>query len=144
MQILRFSSNRIIVAAIGLLIAAGLAAWLLPLGRSSAAPGLEGKTWRLVSIGGAPAVPGSQATIKFAAGKVAGSTGVNQFGGSYQASGSTITLGDIAVTMMASADPALNDQEQKILGALQGQLSYRVGGSRLELVSPGGTLIFTG
>jgi heat shock protein HslJ len=138
------ATNRLIVVAIGLLVVAGLATWLLPLAMSSgAAPGLEGKTWHLVSIGGVPAVPGSQATIKFEAGKISGSTGVNQFGGAYRATGSTITLEDIASTLMASTDPALNDQEQKLLGVLQRQLSYRVSGNQLELISAGGTLVYT-
>lgn len=138
------SANRYIFTLIGLLILAGLAAWLLPQAMSSrAAPGLEGKIWHLVSVGGAPAVPGSQATIKFEAGKVSGSTGVNSFGGDYQVSGTTIIFGDIASTLIAGTDPKLNDQEQKVLGALRGQLSYRVSGGQLELVSAGGTLVYT-
>ena len=131
----------IIVAA---LAAVGLGLWALGLpGASGAAAGLEGRTWRLASIDGRPPAPGSAATISFAGGKVAGTTGVNQFGGSYRASGDTIALAELASTMMASADPALNDQEQKLLGVLQGQLTYRVAGAQLTLSSPAGTLIYT-
>ena len=136
-------NNRTIFVAIGLLIALGLAFWLIPLQLSSAAPtDLEGKTWKLTSINGQPAVPGSQATIIFNNRKVAGSTGVNQFGGNYRASGASITLSDIASTMMASTDPALNAQEQTLLSALQGQIAYRVSGNQLQLSSGATTLIY--
>jgi heat shock protein HslJ len=141
---LRSSGNRLIISAIGLLIVVGVVAWLLPGAMSSAAaPELEGRTWRLTSANGQPAAPGSAATISFSAGKVAGSTGVNQFGGSYRAGGGSLTLSDLAATLMASADPALNAQEQAILGVLQGQLTYRVSGAQLTLSSAGGTLVYT-
>ena len=144
MRMLRRSSNRLIIAAIGLLIIVGLAVWLLPGAMSSAAaPELEGRTWRLASVNGQPVAPGSAATISFSAGKVGGSTGVNQFGGSYRAGGGSLTLSDLASTLMASADPALNAQEQAVLGVLQGQLTYRVSGTQLELSSTGGTLVYT-
>ena len=43
---------------------------------------------------------------------------------------------------LASADPALNAQEQKLLNALQGQVAYRVSGNQLELRSGATTLIY--
>ena len=135
--------NRYIFAAIALLLVLGVAAWLIGGQTSGAAPELEGKTWKLAAINGQPPVAGSQATISFSGGKVGGSTGVNQFGGNYSASGSTLTLSDISSTLMASTDPALNDQEQKILGALQGQIAYRVSGNQLELVSGATTLAYS-
>jgi heat shock protein HslJ len=138
------SNRHYIGIAIVLLIVLGLAFWLMPLQLSSATPtGLEGKTWKLTAINGQPPVPGSQATIAFDNGKVAGSTGVNHFGGNYRASGASITLSDIGSTMMASTDPALNAQEQTLLSALQGQIGYRVSGNQLELTSGATTLIFS-
>ena len=137
-------SNRTLVVAIGLLIVLGLAFWLLPLQmRGPAATNLEGKTWKLSAINGQPPVAGSQATIIFKDGKVAGSTGVNQFGGNYRASGASITLSEISSTLMASTDPALNAQEQALLSALQGQITYRVGGNQLELVAGATTLLYS-
>jgi heat shock protein HslJ len=130
--------------AIVLLIVLGLAFWLMPLQLSSAtATDLEGKTWKLTSINGQPPVPGSQVTITFENGKVGGSTGVNHFGGNYRASGASLTLSEIASTMMASTDPALNAQEQTLLSALQGQITYRVNGNQLELISGTTTLIYS-
>ena len=78
------STRYYIGIAIGLLIALGLAVWLILLRMPGAAPtGLEGKTWKLTSINGQPPVPGSQATITFDNGTVGGSTGVYQFGATY-------------------------------------------------------------
>ena len=137
------SNRQYIGIAIVLLIVLGLAFWLMPLQLSSATPtGLEGKTWKLATINGQPPAPGSQVTITFNDGKVAGSTGVNHFGGNYRANGASITLSDIASTMMASTDPALNTQEQTLLSALQGQITYRVSGNQLELISGTTTLIY--
>jgi heat shock protein HslJ len=138
------SNRHYIGIAIMLLIVLGLAFWLVPLQLSGAAPtDLEGKTRKLTSINGQPPVTGSKATIIFNNGKVAGSTGVNQFGGNYRASGASITLSDIASTMMASTDPALNAQEQTLLSALQGQIAYRVSGNQLELRAGATTLIYS-
>ena len=140
---MRGFSHRYIFAAIGLVVVLGLAAWLIGGQLSSAAPELEGKTWKLAAIDGRPPVPGSRPTVSFNRGQVGGSAGVNQFGGTYRASGSIITLSDISSTLMASADPALNAQEQTILSALQGQVAYRVSGSQLELVSGATTLVYS-
>jgi putative lipoprotein len=135
---------RYALIAIVALVAAGAGLWALGLaGTKGAAPELEGRTWRLMSVNGQLAAPGSAATISFSAGKVAGSTGVNQFGGSYRAGGGSLTLSDLASTLMASADPALNAQEQAVLGVLQSELTYRVSGAQLTLSSAGGTLVYT-
>ena len=87
-------------------------------------------------------MPSSHATVAFNGGKVGGSGGVNQFGGSYRASGGSLAITDLASTMMASADAALNQQEEAVLSILQGQSTYRVSGGQLELRSAAGTLIF--
>lgn len=145
MQAQRKAGNRnYIWLGIGLLIALGLAAWLVPSWMASAAPSdLEGKMWKLSSINGQLPVPGSSVTISFDHGKVAGSSGVNQFGGTYRVSGSTITLSEISSTLMASADPALNAQEQIVMGALQGQLTYYVSANQLQISAGATTLIFS-
>lgn len=57
--------------------------------------------------------------------------------------GTTLTLSDLASTLMASADPALNQQETAMLGILQGQLSFTVNGNQLELASAQGKLTFS-
>src|SRR5690242_13888126 len=138
------STRYYIGIAIGLAIVLGLAVWLIPLQMPNAAPtGLEGKTWKLLSINGQPPVPGSHVTITFNNGTVGGSAGVNNFGGNYRASAGSLTLSEIAATMMASTDPALNAQEQTLLNALQGQITYRASGNQLELRSGTTTLIYT-
>ena len=131
-----------IVALVVVIAVVGL--WLLgPWGSNAAAAGLEGKTWRLVSINGQPVIPNSQAMVKFEGGKLSGNSSVNSIGGSYQVRGTTLTLSDLASTLMASADPALNQQETAMLGILQGQLSFTVNGNQLELASAQGKLTFS-
>lgn len=136
-------SQRAIVAALAIVILVGLGYWLLaPRLPGAAAAELEGKTWQLTALNSQPPAPGSRVTLTFKDGKVGGNSGVNQFGGSYRASAGSVTLSGIASTMMASTDPALNQQEQAVLNILQGQLIYRVSGNQLELSSPAGTLLF--
>ena len=139
------SPRRPIAGLVALLavVILGLGAWLLlPWGSNAAAPELEGKTWRLVAINGQPAVPNSQATVKFASDKISGNSSVNSFGGTYRASGGTLTTSDLMSTLMASADPALNQQETTFATILQGESTYAVSGSQLTISSPRGTMTF--
>lgn len=132
------------VVALAAIVLVGLGAWLLvPWGTNAAAPELEGKTWQLVAINGQPAVPNSHATVKFESGKIGGNSSVNSFGGTYRASGGTLTTSDLMSTLMASADPALNQQETTFATILQGESTYAVSGNQLTISSPRGTMTFT-
>jgi len=83
-------------------------------------------------------VVGTQLTIQFAAdGKVSGSSGCNTFTGSYQTSGTMLTLGPLATTRMA-CEQAIMDQEQAYLAALAATKSYGIVGNMLTLSDAGG------
>ena len=132
------------LVALAVFVLVGLGAWLLsPWGSNAAAPELEGKTWQLLAINGQPAVPNSHATVKFEGDKIGGNSSVNSFGGTYRASGGTLTTSDLMSTLMASADPALNQQEATFATILQGESTYAVNGNQLTISSPRGTMTFT-
>lgn len=80
----------------------------------------------------------------FASNKVSGASGCNSysasytvdgnsFGGPYEVTGDTITLGPLASTPRACADDAVQTQEQQYFAALALATTYQVTGNRLEL-----------
>ena len=109
---------------------------------------LVANPWTLVSYnaanGSAPAtVQGRDAVLQFAKdGSVSGSTGCNNFAGTYKVSGSdlTITLGPM--TRRACTDPGLNSQEQALTTGLGQVTGFSVDASSLTL-KVGTTVRFT-
>jgi heat shock protein HslJ len=100
---------------------------------------LVGPTWKLLSYnngrGGVQSVAiGTSPTAAFGAdGRISGSGGCNQFNGSYTLSGNnTISIGPLATTRMACA-PAIMDQENAYLAALQASTQYAVRAAELTL-----------
>ena len=94
---------------------------------------LEGVPWVLVSgvdVDGWEAVAPS---LTFEEGQVSGSSGCNQFSGSYTVDGSSLELGEIAMTSMGCPSPA-DEVEQASMDALQGTAGWRLEGEELVLV----------
>jgi len=108
---------------------------------------LEGVTWRLssyVSGGTSVAVPAAVgATATFAGGQVSGSNGCNNYSGAYAASGSRLTIGPLASTLMACG-PAQSTVESAFMSALQAAGSYTASDTRLTIYDASGalTLVF--
>lgn len=108
---------------------------------------LEGTSWHAIGINnGRQAVQsvanGTTVTLSFGAGgDASGSAGCNHYSGRYQASGSSISIGGIAVTEMHCAEPeGVMEQEQAYLKALATARSVRFEGDRLELRTEDGAL----
>lgn len=102
-------------------------------------------TWDVTSFytGSAVSSPtaGTTLTVKFGAKQVSGDGGCNTFSGSFTVSGTdAITIGPLASTLKACADPALDTQEQQYLAALQLAKTYRVTGNTLTLFREGETI----
>jgi heat shock protein HslJ len=94
---------------------------------SSGSAGLSGTSWTVTSIGGQATVA-KQPTIVFGAdGKVNGTTGCNNYNGTYTISGSSLTISPLATTLMACADPAVNAQETVFTAAFAGATSWAIG-----------------
>lgn len=117
-------------------------------GKKGSSADLTANPWNLVSYnaanGSAPAtVQGRDAVLQFAKdGSVSGSTGCNNFAGTYKVSGSdlTITLGPM--TRRACTDPGLNSQEQALTTGLGQVTGFSVDASSLTL-KVGTTVRFT-
>jgi heat shock protein HslJ len=93
---------------------------------------LRGVTWALVEMDGEPAAHGN-ATIDFTdEGRVFGCASLNRFMGSYEATDDSVTLGQLAATLMAGP-PDVMAQEQRYLAALSGSLRVELGESELTL-----------
>lgn len=88
---------------------------------------LEGVNWVLRSYddgGSMSDLPGDvRIDALFAGGEVSGSSGVNTYSASYELSGSSLTIGAVASTMMAGPDDAMA-AEQAYLAALQRAASF--------------------
>ena len=109
---------------------------------------LEGVTWRLstyVADGAPVPVPAAVgATATFAGGQVSGSNGCNSYSGPYVASGSTLTVGPLASTLMACG-PAQSAVESAFMTAFQASGSYTATNDQLTIYDTSGaqTLVFT-
>jgi heat shock protein HslJ len=105
---------------------------------------LTGQVWGLAELNGKQLVPGTVITAVFSSdGKVAGSSGCNQYSGNYTVSGSSITFsGYMVATMMACPQPVM-DQETAYLKVLGGAKSYQVSGDQMTLKDTSNTVVAT-
>ena len=107
---------------------------------------LEDHPWEVLSYNnGKEAVVsviiGSRMTAIFDGEQVAGTSGCNNYFGSYQADGESINIGPLANTEMACMEPErVMEQEQLYLAALQTASTYRIDGDRLEMRTAEGAL----
>lgn len=127
-----------------------LVLFILSLALSACAAGSDSTsivgTWKLTAYGPAdaptPAVPDIDATITFDAdGKVGGSGGCNSLGGDYTVEGDQITFGPIISTLMACADPLMN-QEGTVVQVMFETASYKIDGNTLTINKDGTVLVF--
>ena len=110
---------------------------------------LAGTSWRVTGYNnGRQAVVGvlrdTTLTMAFTdGGKVSGSAGCNNFMGTYQASGSSLTFGPAAATRKMCAPEGVMEQEQQFLRALETVATGSQEGNRLELRRADGALAVT-
>ncbi|MFN8034443.1 MAG: META domain-containing protein [Acidimicrobiia bacterium] len=109
---------------------------LLRYSASAPAEAIKG-TWSvtLLYTGDALVSPheGSTLTATFDGSKISGAAGCNTFSGTYLTEGDTITIGPLASTKRACADPAVDEQERHYLTALGLAHTFGVAGRRLDL-----------
>lgn len=107
---------------------------------------LEGTPWELSAFGTGESVSslitGSRITAEFTQGQVVGSTGCNEYGGSYSLQETAITFGEIVTTKVACAEEIMA-QERAFLEALQTAKEMKLEGRELRIEHAGGTLYFT-
>ncbi len=98
--------------------------------------------WKLISYGSStaptPVDPNAEASLTFRSdGKLNGNVGCNSFNGDYKVYGSTITFGPIASTMMACADPFMQ-QEGVVFNVFTNSATFKVDGNMLTVTSADG------
>jgi uncharacterized lipoprotein YbaY/heat shock protein HslJ len=99
---------------------------------------LRANGWQLESFGPidapeAAAITARPATLAFDGAQVSGFSGCNGFGGTYQATDSTIAFGNIVATLIACVDEVIDRQERAIFAALDGETSYSIADGRLRI-----------
>lgn len=122
-----------------LAVLAGLVAAVAGCGQAAA--GVEGPTWTLTELHGAPPMPGTTIDLTIADDSVSGTSGCNRFVGSATVTGTELRLApDLAGTMMSCEDD-ISAQEQAFIEALQAVTSYEVAGDVLSLADADGTVV---
>jgi heat shock protein HslJ/membrane-bound inhibitor of C-type lysozyme len=110
------------------------AALVLPMSATraqGASAGIEGTAWLVEDIAGQGVIDRAQTTIGFdTSGRVSGSTGCNRYTGAATIENEVLRFGQLASTRRACV-PALMDQEQKFLRALEGVRGYAVAANGL-------------
>jgi putative lipoprotein len=87
---------------------------------------LAGTAWLVTTIDGQAAVPDAPPTIAFGDdGTVSGSGGCNQYSGPFEIDGGSISVGELASTLML-CEGAAGTQETAFLNALGGATSWRI------------------
>lgn len=105
------------------------------------AASVQGSQWELVSLGGTPVLEsGNKPTLTFPEpGRIAGSASCNRYSGSAQVTpeGKLVLSAPnaIAVTRMACAEAALNEQEVRFLQLLGSAGQMRLEGDRLSILT---------
>ena len=88
-------------------------------------------------------VPGSTLTATFADGRISGSAGCNDYSGGYEVDDTKISIGPLASTLRACADPAVGEQEPQFLAALELARTFSVAGGNLTLLRDDGGIAVT-
>lgn len=106
---------------------------------------LVGTTWNLTTIASADALSstlaGTELTAEFGDdGTVAGTDGCNQYHAEYSVSDGSITIGELAGTLMA-CEPDVEQQARDFAAAMQGAAAYEIGGTSLTLSDDAGNLL---
>ena len=108
---------------------------------------LSGTNWNVIGYNNGKqavtsVIAGTTLTASFGKdGNLSGNAGCNNYNGPYKVSGSQITIGPLASTMKACADPAgVMEQEAQYLAALGSAATYQVENNVLELRTKDGAL----
>jgi putative lipoprotein len=114
-------------ALVGLIIAATLSGCSLMEPASTSTPKVElvGGTWVAEDIDGAGVIDDAQSTVQFGNdGRISGRGACNGYSGTVDLKGAQIIIGQLVSTKMA-CPPAVMNQENRFLAALQAARTYR-------------------
>jgi len=111
---------------------------------SAASDPLERTSWVLMAYRKSRPIVGTTITATFENGQVRGLASCNSYGGSYQVSDNTISVGQIAITEMACLEPeGIMEQETMFMEFLTDAQTFRFVGEQLQIYrSDGEALTF--
>jgi heat shock protein HslJ len=106
-------------------------------------PELSGTSWTVTGIDGSSTGRGPDLTADFTVdGRVNGDSGCNSYSGPYIQSGDTVRIGELLSTRRACIDQARQQQEARLLRALQGASTIeRERDGRIRLDGPSGSVM---
>jgi heat shock protein HslJ len=102
--------------------------------------------WELISFGlisnPTPAVPDVDTSVIFSLddGTVTGNVGCNGFGGNYKVNGDTINFDSITSTLMACADPIMQ-QESAVFNVFTNSAAFKIDNNMLTITSADGNSV---
>jgi PKD repeat protein len=103
---------------------------------------LEGTTWHLTTV-----LPGTDITAQFQRAQVSGSSGCNNYSGTYTTTESSPTSGTLAISALSGGQRLCAEDvmalEARYLEALQAATNYAIQGNTLTISYLGGTLSFS-
>lgn len=118
--------------------------WLLALGfivcglLSSCSNGFvssfAGTSWTLESLNGTAPLEGTQVTLEFGNGTVAGNSSCNTYSGGFTATADTLTFSNVSSTLIG-CDAAIMAQEAAFLLALGSEATYQCSETELTLTN---------
>jgi heat shock protein HslJ len=104
---------------------------------------MAGSTWTAIRVGDLATVAGSEPTAAFTADRVEGTTGCNNYFGSYEYARGVIKVSMLGSTAMACLDAGIGATEQRFMAAMQGASSVSIDPEgRLVLNGSGGSITF--
>jgi heat shock protein HslJ len=111
-------------------------------GSTAGATPLEGTTWTLTANSPLDAPLGDIAvTARFEAGMLTGESGCNRYNTTYEASGSSMTIGPNIAATLRACPPPQTAVEQAYLDRLPQAASYTIEGSTLTLADADGATL---
>jgi heat shock protein HslJ len=100
-------------------------------------------SWRILSLTGVENLSSDKASLEIAAdGKAGATVGCNRLVASARFSGSSLSFGKVAATMMA-CPPPLDKEERALADVLTDTASFRIEAGRLTLLSEAGSVLAT-
>lgn len=128
------------------LVLGALVASLGVMGCAAGGADLEGKKWLLASYGDADSpqavITDTRVTAEFSEGEVNGIAGCNNYFGSYEVKGKSLTFGPVASTEMWCEDPeGVMDQETEYHRSLGTAERYEVTAGELRIFYTGGQVL---
>ena len=105
---------------------------------------LVGTAWKLITLNGAPVLPGSEITAIFGDGSnLSGTGGCNNYSGTYSVNGNSISVQNIVNSQQQCVSPdGVMPQERSYINVLGSASGFEIQGTTLSVRGTQGTLVY--